>query len=668
VTVTSVTPAAEYQFADGILTSKTALTGLTYTYAHGGPENSTMDVTLTLEVVASKGVAVDATNFPDENFRSYVSQNFDTDHDGFLNTEELAAVTVLMLNSSDIADLTGIEYFVNLDSLSCANNQLTSLNLRANAALTVLHCANNQLTSLDLRLNPALVSLDCANNRLTSLDLSANSALQHGYSVNATGQTFNAGIAKWGDAYRIDLAALVGADNVDRVWVTSVTPAADYQMKNGVLTTETALTGLSYRYFLGSTIDSTLDVTLSLEIAVPDGIAIDRAHFPDDTFRSYVADNFDTDQNRFLNDDEIAAVTGIVVDSQGIADLTGIEYFTALTYLNCAYNQLTELDVSANTALINLYCHNNQLTGLDLSNNILLQNMTCSDNQLTSLNVSANTALTYISCSSNHLTSLDLSKNTALTALNCNEQTANVECTVTNGTYSLNFAELVGAGNVSRVEIYSPGYAQYNAETGILTSEFEPTEIIYTYDYRGPDGGKMYVTLTLTTKVATYTVSYNANGGNGAPAAQTKTDGTVLKLSAIQPTRNGWYFLGWAENADASTAAYLPGGSFDCDADTTLYAVWAQPDLVLPAALTSIEEEAFAGGAFRFVKLPDQAVSIARSAFADCSNLAVVYIPSTVTDIHQDAFGNRTSLTIIGAKGSTAETFANAHGLMFVVG
>ncbi len=51
----------------------------------------------------------------------------------------------------------------------------------------------------------------------------------------------------------------------------------------------------------------------------------------------------------------------------GFFDLTGIEDFTALTYLNCSNNQITSLDVSSNIALIDLYCQGNQITSLDVS-------------------------------------------------------------------------------------------------------------------------------------------------------------------------------------------------------------------------------------------------------------------------------------------------------------
>ncbi len=74
--------------------------------------------------------------------------------------------------------------------------------------------------------------------------------------------------------------------------------------------------------------------------------------------------------------------------------------------------------------------------------------------------------------------------------------------------------------------------------------------------------------------VTTYTVSYNANGGSGAPAAQTKAHGATLTLSTTKPTRSGYTFLGWGTSASATTATYQPGGSYTANANITLYAVW----------------------------------------------------------------------------------------------
>ena len=73
-----------------------------------------------------------------------------------------------------------------------------------------------------------------------------------------------------------------------------------------------------------------------------------------------------------------------------------------------------------------------------------------------------------------------------------------------------------------------------------------------------------------------YTLKYNANGGNGAPNAQTGNGDITISFSA--PTRKGYTFLGWATVADARTAQYQPGATFNLTNNTTLFAVWEKKD------------------------------------------------------------------------------------------
>ena len=148
------------------------------------------------------------------------------------------------------------------------------------------------------------------------------------------------------------------------------------------------------------------------------GVAIDEANFPDANFRTYVA-IFDMDTDKLLSPAELTNVKDMTLINKSIGDLTGIEHFTALTKLDCRWNQLTSLDVSQNTALQVLNCHNNQLTSLVLGGNTALTKLNCINNQLTSLDVSKNTALEELDCGDNQLTSLDVSANTALKQLYC---------------------------------------------------------------------------------------------------------------------------------------------------------------------------------------------------------------------------------------------------------
>lgn len=70
-------------------------------------------------------------------------------------------------------------------------------------------------------------------------------------------------------------------------------------------------------------------------------------------------------------------------------------------------------------------------------------------------------------------------------------------------------------------------------------------------------------------------MSYNANGGSGAPSSQTKTEDVTLTISTTKPTRSGYTFLGWSTSSTASSASYQPGGSYSANASVTLYAVWS---------------------------------------------------------------------------------------------
>ncbi|MBQ6281319.1 MAG: S-layer homology domain-containing protein [Oscillospiraceae bacterium] len=130
-------------------------------------------------VAAAGDVAINETNFPDANFRRYVSEKLDQNGDGVLNQAEISDVTVIRCFVCGIASLKGIEYFTALETLACSGNQLTSLDVSKNTALEVLWCDNNQLSALDVSKNTALIDLVCFGNQLTSLDVSRNTALEY---------------------------------------------------------------------------------------------------------------------------------------------------------------------------------------------------------------------------------------------------------------------------------------------------------------------------------------------------------------------------------------------------------------------------------------------------------------------------------------------------------
>ena len=95
-------------------------------------------------------------------------------------------------------------------------------------------------------------------------------------------------------------------------------------------------------------------------------VPINSTYFPDDNFRGYISEFLDENNNNKLDEDEITGVVRLYLDNEGIKDLTGVEYFTALTYLDVENNSLTELDLTSNTALEHVFCRNNNLKKLNV--------------------------------------------------------------------------------------------------------------------------------------------------------------------------------------------------------------------------------------------------------------------------------------------------------------
>jgi hypothetical protein len=99
-------------------------------------------------------------------------------NNGEIEQSEALLVYYLVLPPGNITDLTGIEYFTNLEELSCANNLLTSADLSDLSQLSLLHIGGNQLTSLNLNGLTNLYFLLCSGNQLTQLDFSTLTALE----------------------------------------------------------------------------------------------------------------------------------------------------------------------------------------------------------------------------------------------------------------------------------------------------------------------------------------------------------------------------------------------------------------------------------------------------------------------------------------------------------
>ena len=179
------------QNADGTLTVQEGGGKVTYEYRCVGEiyKPFTLNVTETDDPNAGivppvtppsgggDSIAINASNFPDPDFRTYVKAEFDKDNNNSLSDTERKTATVINVKDKLIETLEGIEFFPNLKELDCSINQLSRLDVSQNTALEKLDCSTNQLASLNLSKNAKLKYLYCNQNELTSLDVSKNTGL-----------------------------------------------------------------------------------------------------------------------------------------------------------------------------------------------------------------------------------------------------------------------------------------------------------------------------------------------------------------------------------------------------------------------------------------------------------------------------------------------------------
>lgn len=124
-----------------------------------------------------KAVEDVCTKMDDNTFASYCRTEFDTDKDGKLSMQEASVVEVINVKGKGITSLKGLEYFINLKTLDCSENEISSLDISGNTSLTSLYCNQNKIKALDLSKNIRLQRLISYDNDIVSLDVSNNKNL-----------------------------------------------------------------------------------------------------------------------------------------------------------------------------------------------------------------------------------------------------------------------------------------------------------------------------------------------------------------------------------------------------------------------------------------------------------------------------------------------------------
>jgi uncharacterized repeat protein (TIGR02543 family) len=144
----------------------------------------------------------------------------------------------------------------------------------------------------------------------------------------------------------------------------------------------------------------------------------------------------------------------------------------------------------------------------------------------------------------------------------------------------IDFGSKYGLYQYSLSNIISPG--TWNT---VNTQTLDLSNMDYKYifiSYNQSSDKYIMIELTKVEKTVddtTYTVTYNANGGNAAPGEQSFKSNEAITISSVIPYRTGYTFLGWNTDPNAIVAKYVPGENVFFTNTETLYAVWKMESL-----------------------------------------------------------------------------------------
>jgi uncharacterized repeat protein (TIGR01451 family) len=324
------------------------------------------------------------TTFDGSQWVANSSNKIDTNNDGEIQVTEAQAVKCLSLFSQSINNLSGIEYFTNLEFLAIQGNTLTNLNLSSNIKLKYLGCMNNPLTVLDLSNCIDLRELKCNNTTISVLNVGHCTLLKKILCYSSFMTSLN-------------LANCVSLEHLE---------CNNNQLSNLNFTNCIALKTL-HCY--------TNNIT---NLNFSNCPLLNLAWCHDNDLTSLLVTNctllntFNCYSNNLTNLD--------------VSDCIN------LVHLQCQINSLTSLDVSNNSLLKTLRCYGTQITTLDVSNCPYLDYFDCYNNiNLTYLNIkngnfnnyiggiTPNTSLKYICADDEHVASIQNSLTSNNVASNC---------------------------------------------------------------------------------------------------------------------------------------------------------------------------------------------------------------------------------------------------------
>ncbi|QOD61544.1 T9SS type A sorting domain-containing protein [Polaribacter haliotis] len=316
-------------------------------------------------------------NIPDANMKAALLADpfINTNGDNEIQVSEAEAIDkdIDKGEGLEIADLTGIEAFINITGLNIRNNNLTTVDLSKNTKLTWLSIDKNQLTDLDISALANLEVVYAGENKITNIDVSNNTKLKKLW-LN-TNEITSLDISNNALLEELQLDWNFGLSNIDF-------------SKNLNLN----------RIHLWKTAISTLDVTNLLNLE-----------------RLYV-----TETN--LTSIDLSKNTKLYDIRAGENNISSFDFSKNLDLerIDIVKTNVFELDITKNTKLKRLWASENSLTGVNTTENILLEELILNNNNIINVDINQNKKLNTLLLNNNKIERAFLKNgaNTSITNFN----------------------------------------------------------------------------------------------------------------------------------------------------------------------------------------------------------------------------------------------------------
>jgi Leucine-rich repeat (LRR) protein len=429
------------------------------------------------------------TYVPDDNFENYLETHDSIGgnvpvgsisslgngiaNDNYVETSRISGILSLLIFSRNIQDLTGIEDFTALQTLYAMSNPITTVDLSQNTNLIDLRIRDTNISSLDTSIFPDLAFLSIENTTISTLDISSNSPMRYLWISNTGITSLDVSQNPNLEILHVDQTGITTLDLSNNGSLTRFdgqnSSLSFLNMQNGNNTNVTEFNTTQTPNLLCIDVDDAAYATTNwtqIDAANSFSEHCYETYVPDDNFEEYLeANNLGNgiDDDNYVTTANISGLIFLNLASQNVADMTGIEDFTALETLFVLGNtSLATIDVSNNTNLKDFRLGSTAITNLDVSMLTALETLDASSTSITSIDVTQNSALKTMWLSNTMITSLDVSNNTALEFLHVGDTNIPSLDLSNNGNLTQLFAQNTGLldldmknGNNTNVTIFN---------------------------------------------------------------------------------------------------------------------------------------------------------------------------------------------------------------------